>query len=543
MGTYKPVTTSTGLFIVYDLMSGTFTYSEKFCRTFCHENPGSKNVWQVFEDNDIARSAMIEKLQILLTDIGTRRKVYATSEDMYLKNITGFETWYRLDFLFTEDDAKIYITLTNISDMVGFILHLEQLEEYDELTGLYTKTGFKRQLDKQYRSYAVLMFDICHFKAINDYFGKAGGDLLLIHIADAIRTLVSKNGFGGRIVADRFVVCVYTDTVDVEQFSHDLLKRIKQYELSFNVLCNIGIYINNPNDDIPSATKMDRAAIAQSVIKGNYEKKVNFYTEELSTNLVNEQSILANMVDALETEQFVLYYQPQYSHVNEKIVGAEALVRWKHPDIGLIPPNIFIPVFEKHYFISALDMYVFEHACRFIKKCIDEKIPLVPVSTNFSRYDVVQKDFVEKLEVIRNKYKVPVDYLRIEITESAVVGGSEYVSEIVKKLQNAGYVVEMDDFGSGYSSLNVLKDINFNIIKLDMKFMYTEEDNQRGSKILKSVVAMGKALGMVIIAEGVETIPQADFLRDIGCDIIQGYLYSKPLPEEDYINRIKENLS
>ena len=226
----------------------------------------------------------------------------------------------------------------------------------------------------------------------------------------------------------------------------------------------------------------------------------------------------------------------------KKITGAEALVRWIHPEVGIIPPNAFIPIFEKNNFITDLDMYVFEKACIFLRKCMDQGIPLVPVSTNFSRFDIVQPNFIENIEEIRQRVNVPVDKIRIEITESAVVEGSEYINFIVKKLKSYGYVVEMDDFGTGYSSLNVLKDINFDILKLDMKFMSNEQSNERGRTILASVVGMTSNLKMAIIAEGVESESQADFLHEIGCDTIQGYLYSKPISEEDYINKLKENL-
>lgn len=247
------------------------------------------------------------------------------------------------------------------------------------------------------------------------------------------------------------------------------------------------------------------------------------------------------MLSALDNNQFVLYYQPQYSHITGKIVGAEALVRWAHPDLGFISPNQFIPVFEKNNFITTLDMYVFEQACKFIRNCMNQGIPVVPISTNFSRYDVIEPEFVKKLEECRGLYNVPVEKIRIEITETAVIEGSSYINSVVKKLQEHGYVVEMDDFGSGYSSLNVLKDINFDIIKLDMRFMSNKEKTERGSIILSSVVGMSAKLQMAIIAEGVETESQADFLRDIGCEIIQGFFYSKPISEMDFIEKLKNN--
>ncbi|MBP5707076.1 MAG: EAL domain-containing protein, partial [Spirochaetales bacterium] len=257
---------------------------------------------------------------------------------------------------------------------------------------------------------------------------------------------------------------------------------------------------------------------------------------------LTEQDIVSNMGKALEDKQFVLYYQPQFDHSNGSLVGTEALVRWIHPERGIISPGIFIPIFEKTGFITNLDLYVFEQVCVFLRKRLDEDIPVVPISSNFSRYDIFMPDFVNVLESIRMKYKIPVRFLRVEITESAVVGGSRETNEIVKQLHEKGYIVEMDDFGSGYSSLNVLKDIDLDIIKLDLRFLAEENGNNRGGTIISSVVRMAKWLSMPVIAEGVETVSQADFLKSIGCDYIQGYLYSKPIPESDYAKLLSNSI-
>ena len=249
---------------------------------------------------------------------------------------------------------------------------------------------------------------------------------------------------------------------------------------------------------------------------------------------LTEREMEGIMEEALAEKQFLAYYQPQYNHTTGLLVGAEALVRWKHPNHGLIAPANFIPLFEKNGFITKLDLYVFEQVCIFLRKCIDEKLPLVAISTNFSRYDIFQPDFVEELETIRLRHDVPVKYLRVEITESSVMGNHTQANEVMKALHEHGYVVEMDDFGSGYSSLNVLKDIDMDIVKLDMLFLSEEGSRHRGGIILSSVVRMFKWLGLPVIAEGVESIEQADFLKSIGCDYMQGYLYAKPLPGEEF---------
>lgn len=543
MREYKAHSTDSKFIISYDLEKGLYKVSEEFSVMFPIENREFSKDSFYDELLQMGRLSpeLSNKFQKAISKIENSEYQAAASEEIYLRNRTDELAWYRMDFILAVPKKQIIISFTNITDSVKYTQHLLKISRFDELTGLYTKKVFNSTMDKITEPYAVLYFDIYHFKVINNYFGQAGGDLLLIHIAEVLTRLLGNNGYATRISGDRFAVILLTEKVYVELFIESLIKEICTYE-GFNVLCNVGIYINRPEEVMAASLKVDRANMAQSVIKGNYSKLFNYYTDDLSTSLVNEQGVTASMVEALESNQFVLFYQPQFNHATKKITGAEALVRWIHPEVGIIPPNAFIPIFEKNNFITDLDMYVFEKACIFLRKCMDQGIPLVPVSTNFSRFDVVQPNFIENIEEIRQRINVPVDKIRIEITESAVVEGSEYINSIVKKLKSYGYVVEMDDFGSGYSSLNVLKDISFDILKLDMKFMSNEKSNERGKTILASVVGMTSNLKMAIIAEGVETESQADFLHEIGCDTIQGYLYSKPVSEEDYINKLKENL-
>ena len=251
---------------------------------------------------------------------------------------------------------------------------------------------------------------------------------------------------------------------------------------------------------------------------------------------MNKNEILDCAEKAFEEKQFIAYYQPQFNHSNKRIIGAEALVRWIHPEYGMQSPGDFIPVFESNGYITRLDLYMFEEICIFLNKCIRDRVRnIVPVSFNVSRYDIYCCDFIDKMETIRKKYDIPVKLLRVEITESSVVGGNEYLAKIVDRFHSLGYIVEMDDFGSGYSSLNVLKDIKVDIIKLDMIFLRGEIGG-RGGIIISSIIRMANWLGTPVIVEGVETVEQADYMKSIGCDYIQGYLYSRPIPEDEYLN-------
>ncbi|MDO4182666.1 MAG: EAL domain-containing protein [Coriobacteriia bacterium] len=248
---------------------------------------------------------------------------------------------------------------------------------------------------------------------------------------------------------------------------------------------------------------------------------------------MTKSQLVKDMLSALDNHEYLVYYQPQYDHSNAYMVGAEALVRWDHPQQGILGPYDFVPQFEDIGQIDRLDAYVYEEVCRYLSTRLSAGKYVVPISVNCSRQDIFHSDFVDRLEDIRKRYDVPARYLRIEITESAAVDGSFIVADFVEKLHRLGYVVEMDDFGSGYSSLNVLKDIEFDVVKLDMKF-FEGTIGGRGGVIIASVVQMCQGIGATVVAEGVETVEQADFMRSVGSNYVQGYLYSKPVPEQAF---------
>ena len=252
---------------------------------------------------------------------------------------------------------------------------------------------------------------------------------------------------------------------------------------------------------------------------------------------LTEPEFLEGFEEAIKYDHIYAVYQPQINHSTKRMIGAEALMRWKHPVFGVQMPGDFIPVLEKNNLIFTADLHIFELVCRFQRKCMDERRPMIPISVNMSRYDIYNKDYVGEIEKIRLKYDVPVEYLRIEITESSAIGGSELMKSVLEKLHGLGYLVEMDDFGSGYSSLNILKDLEVDIIKLDMRFLQGKVGG-RGGAILGSVIQMANWLNTPVIAEGVESIDQADYMKSIGCNYIQGYLYSRPLEESDFFEAI-----
>ena len=251
------------------------------------------------------------------------------------------------------------------------------------------------------------------------------------------------------------------------------------------------------------------------------------------------QEIVSSFTAAIRGRNVYPYYQPQVNHSTGRMVGAEALMRWCHPDFGLQYPADFIPVLEENDLIYWADLYIFECVCRFQRKCLDMGVPAVPISVNMSRYDVYRHEYVDEIEKIRKRYDIPVKLLRIEITESSAIGGIALMTETIGRLKECGYLVELDDFGSGYSSLNILKNLEVDMIKLDMGFI-DGDIGGRGGVILSSVVQMAKWLGTPLIAEGVETMEQADYMKSLGCDYIQGHLYARALPEDEFLEKLQK---
>ncbi len=425
------------------------------------------------------------------------------------------------------NNISLYESASIISDL-----------QRDKLTKLLNRDAFLKRAEELVKSreagyYIMAYFDVDKFKVINDQYGMEKGDDLLRHIAVAF-----KNGFepnGGiccRITADNFAV-LYPSTLMSSTAIEDIRKNAALVEgIIAPIVFNIGRY-QIDDTSLSASTMLDRAVMAAETIKGRYDTRIAQYDESMRARLIREQGIVMEMESALKSRQFEVWYQPQINHSTGAQIGAEALVRWRHPEKGLIPPDMFIPVFEKNGFIYELDKFVWEEVCAYLRRRADEGGEPLPVSVNVSRDDIFRTDIIDVLEGLIKKYGLPVALLRLEITETAFAHSVSQIIDVVKTLVERGFTVEIDDFGSGYSSLNTLKDVPAQIIKLDMRFLESS-NSERGGNIVESVVRMAKWLGMSVIAEGVETVAQADYLRSIGCSYIQGYLYSRPMPEASY---------
>ncbi|HBF7082653.1 TPA: bifunctional diguanylate cyclase/phosphodiesterase, partial [Clostridioides difficile] len=421
--------------------------------------------------------------------------------------------------------------------------YLRKIAYTDPLTGADSIDKFKINSNKLFaknnpEEYALFYIDVDKFKYINDMFGYDMGNDTLIHISNTIASELKEDEIFARVSADHFVLLIkYKTDDDIKTRLNNIYNKVQILSNPkinyYKLILDCGIYkISKSDNDIN--TIMDRANTARKTIKGGHKNSFAFYDKEMHKKILKEKEIENSMVDALNNGEFIVYFQPKYSLSDYQIIGAEALVRWDNPQKGLIPPIEFIPVFERNGFIVNIDFYVFEEVCKKIREWMDEGQKVVPISVNLSRMHFVNSNFIEKFKLIVDKYKIPTRLIELELTETAVLDNIEGLLDTMNNLKEKGFVISMDDFGTGYSSLNLLKELPVDILKLDRAF-FTEKDESNNEKIvISNVIKMAKELKMKVISEGVETISQVEFLKQIGCDMVQGYLFSKPMPVKEF---------
>lgn len=384
---------------------------------------------------------------------------------------------------------------------------------------------------------AFIQFDVDKFKILNEEHGVQFGDDLLAFFNDTLSIVCADYQPHCRLTADIFmIVTPFDEREELLDFVHKVESMLcgfngVDYRLSF------GIAIA---DDRTVHTRYhgDNASIARRTVKGNALRNIAFFDSKMKSELEKTKEIEDDMQSALLNGEFIMLLQPKYSISTEQIIGAEALARWRHPKKGMISPADFIPVFEKNGFILKLDLYIWEQACRKIRQWLDSGIKPVPISVNISREYIHSIDLVKTLGELVKRYSIPHSLLELEITESADAVG---VEKVVRDLKDAGFTMLMDDFGSGYSSLNMLKTTPFDVLKIDKGFLGEFMESDRGRKIIEHTISMSQDIGLGIVAEGVETQEQAQFLSGCGCDSAQGFYYSKPVSAEEFDRKLAEN--
>ncbi len=459
------------------------------------------------------------------------------------------ERLYRVRFRSILDSEHKFIgymyTIQNLSDIVENSTGEQYRLTHDELTGLYNREGFNEAareiLKNSDKEYVLLYSNIKDFKLFNQLFGIDKGNDILLNIGDMILQHVKENDVYGRINGDHFAMCLPKDRFDEKGFKK-LVREIagKVTSRTYSLHMQVGVYeVKDPYMDI--ALMCDRAYMACKSIKKDGVCEIAWYSDEMLVNALLEKEVLSSFDFAIINRQFGIYLQPQV-HSDGTVYGAEALARWIHPENGIIEPGVFIEVLERADLIYKLDRYIWELAAAQLAKWKGTELEELSISVNVSPKDLYYLDIKREFLDLVKHYDIDPKRLNIEITETAVTSDVNKCSRLILELQSSGFVVEIDDFGSGYSSLNMLKDINADVLKIDMGFLRKTDNIERAQVILNFTIDMAHELGMGVVTEGVETREQLEFLMNMGCKLFQGFYFDKPMPVDSFENKYRGKL-
>ena len=524
-----------------------------------HSTLVEDSVIGLFVYNDDKKCVSVNQAAKELFDKGDD-EIYAIAEDYLAKWEEEFEGKMK-DVMGAErqvikngEKLYIYVNYQKLLDEKGRVLGsgfqfedrtevVKQNQEdkykaaHDVLTGLLNRAAFEKRvqeiLSEASEPYYMICSNIKDFKLINELCGSEVGDNLLIAQANVIRADESGDSVSCRMYADKFCTLLPKRDYNEEGFQKNM-NSVMDTVLSIPLKTQFyfGVYEVVDNTE-PVWTMCDKAMMAIDAISGSYEKSFNFFKEELFQRIIKEKEIIGEFDKAIENGEFHMFLQPQIAN-DGKLVGAEALVRWIHPGKGMISPADFIPVLEKSGLIHKLDLYMWEKAAQQLEKWKRDGRENLSISVNISTKDFYLIDIHEAFRALAEKYDFNIKNLKLEITESALMKDVRKIMKNMDELHALGYDIEIDDFGSGYSSLGMLKDIHADILKIDMIFLQDTVNSERSSTILKNVISMSKELGMPVITEGVEKEEHVEFLRRAGCDMFQGFYFSKPISVESF---------
>lgn len=383
------------------------------------------------------------------------------------------------------------------------------------------------------RTFALLVLDIAHFKALNEFCGWETGDRMLVYIAEYLKTYESPLTAMFHFRADCFGMLVpFEDKQELVAIAQNICTKIKAYPIAYKVLPSIGICIA-ADPEMPISSLRDYATMALQTIKGKFYAKYAFFDESMRQQMLLEKQIENDILDALSTDQLQPFIQPKVDMSTGEIIGGEALIRWIHPEKGLISPGLFLPVLEKNGLIIDVDFHIWTKVFAWLSKRLKASQKAVPISVNISRMHFFDNAFREKLVMLSAEYNVPPQLVALELTESAFLNNADSIYNNLQQLRSIGFALSMDDFGTGYSSMTMLKNQPVDEIKIDKGFIDDIEDNQE-QIIVSSIVNMLKALNKRIVVEGVETQAQRNFLLEQNCLHAQGFLYYKPMPISEF---------
>ena len=467
------------------------------------------------------------------------------TQTMQVGTITRtFECEYRI---LRDKQGREIVSYLKLVDTTEELARLEQEKfrsEHDPVTNLFNRSAFFTRASEILRAckdidFYLVATNIMDFKLVNTLFGEQVGDEVLRLQAASFSTINPKMTAFGRISGDKFAALVPKDSFDPKIFLENnsiIQQAVEKYH--YKLQNYIGVY--EISDKFENVKFMyDKAAMTIDSIRGDMENTLAFYDTSLMDKQIHDKRIISEFDEALASGQFVMFLQPQINAATNKILGAEALTRWISPERGIIPPIEFIPVLEKSGMIHKLDHYIWEEAA---KKLADWKARGIDlyISINISAKDFYYCDLYAMLTGLVEKYQIDPKKLNIEITETVLMQDINAHRAILQKLKSYGFVIEMDDFGSGYSSLNTLKNVEMNTLKIDMGFLRASNVSQKIKDVISSIISMSKTLGMTVITEGVETKDQVEFLREASCDIFQGFYFSKPVPVDEFERKLTE---
>ena len=415
----------------------------------------------------------------------------------------------------------------------------------DDVTGLPTKECHKaeatRILSRGKGNYAYVSCDVVGFKFINETYGYAYGNVVLRYIAEIMSDDMRRNELVSRTTGNNFGLLLrYNSERELEARIYQMLNNVadflvEQEGLKHRVIFNCGVYLIHSETDINMIRA--RANAARKLNKKGFENQIVFYDEEEFAHEIEVKELEADITRAVEQKELQVYLQPKYDIMSENVIGAEALIRWMHPEKGMLPPSKFIPACEENGYVCAIDFYVLEEVCKEMRLWKESGKKLVKVSTNFSRRHLSEVDFVDRLIETVKKYGLEPENIEIELTESMAYEEMGTLLAVMRRIKEVGFGLSMDDFGSGYSSLALLREMPVDVLKLDKGFLDGCNEGQeadRDKRIISHIISMAKDLNISVLAEGVETMQQKEFLKESHCDMIQGYYYAKPMPSKKF---------
>lgn len=460
---------------------------------------------------------------------------------------------YKLTFIELLYKYRHILLITTIALIVFYKLIIQLLYtqrehkrlSLDSLTGAFTEIGFELMaaniLSKSSKSFFIMDFDVYLFSSYNELKGKKEGDELLKNIVKIMKSLLSEQDIICRSYADNFKVL--TSKKSLEDLINDIHTAVECFNkvAKSTISLNFGIY-SVTNNNIPISKMLDFAGIAKKYAKNDTNSFIRVFDEELHKCYIDDAKMISAFQSAIENKEFIAYYQPKFDAAKKTVIGAEALVRWMPNDKTMIPPSQFIDLFEKSGQIQQLDFYMLEQVCIFLNNLMVKKIPLLPIAVNFSRVHLYNNEFVNEVKEVVEHYGIPKHLIEIECTETTMMNNIDLTRKVLNNLQEQGFSIAMDDFGSAYSSLNTLCSFPLDVLKLDRGFLVTAlyHEKVKANIIIRSVITLAHDLSLKVVAEGVETEEQYEFLKSMGCDFIQGYYFSKPMNETYFLKLLTQ---